>query len=171
MAPSDRSQSHDHHHESKRHRVARIAGQLGSALTPSYSRSWSSSSSSQGNSESIATAASSATSSATSAASERLVAISRQLGGVVASSTSSPSSSRNTATQEATPPTWNKLPKFRDLPTEGGFPGCAWKVWGEGDQLGCLNLLTDAVRARAAKEEIRVSSINLIKLRRSRWAD
>jgi len=46
-------------------------------------------------------------------------------------------------------PTFDELPNFKD------FEGCAWEVWGRGDQLGTVNLLTDEVVARAAKEEIR----------------
>lgn len=49
----------------------------------------------------------------------------------------------------------DNLPKFQDLPSFGGLPGCAWNVWGEGDELGTINLLTDEVVAQAAKEEIR----------------
>jgi hypothetical protein len=33
-------------------------------------------------------------------------------------------------------------------------PGCAWDVWGKGDELGTVNLLTDEVIQRAANEEI-----------------
>ena len=48
------------------------------------------------------------------------------------------------------------LPDFDDLPAVDGMPhGCAWKVWGEGDELGTLNLLTPAVVAQAAQENIR----------------
>ena len=36
-----------------------------------------------------------------------------------------------------------KLPKFKDLPVKEGAPAdSAWGVFGEGDELGCLNLLT-----------------------------
>ncbi|KAF5387168.1 hypothetical protein D9615_002095 [Tricholomella constricta] len=45
-------------------------------------------------------------------------------------------------------PTFDELPAFHDL------PGCAWTVWGEKDQLGTVNLLTDEVVRRAAGEEI-----------------
>ena len=38
-------------------------------------------------------------------------------------------------------------------------------MWGKGDQLGTVNLLTDEVVARAAKEEIRLlSPLTLCKL-------
>ncbi|KAJ7612090.1 putative cyclase-domain-containing protein [Roridomyces roridus] len=47
------------------------------------------------------------------------------------------------------------LPTFDDLPAFRGLPGCAWSVWGDEDQLGTVNLLTDAVVKRAASEEIR----------------
>lgn len=46
-------------------------------------------------------------------------------------------------------PTYDELPSFKD------FPGCAWGVWGRDDQLGTVNLLTEAVVQRAATEEIR----------------
>ncbi|KAG6872691.1 hypothetical protein C0995_007573 [Termitomyces sp. Mi166 len=45
-------------------------------------------------------------------------------------------------------PTYDKLPTFKDL------PGCAWGIWGEDDQLGTVNLLTEKVVQRAAREEI-----------------
>lgn len=48
----------------------------------------------------------------------------------------------------------SSLPLFDDLPNFKNFPGCAWTVWGENDQLGTINLLTDEVVQRAAKEEI-----------------
>ncbi|KAG6840045.1 hypothetical protein C0991_009391 [Blastosporella zonata] len=47
-----------------------------------------------------------------------------------------------------------KLPAFNDLPAFQNLPGCAWGVWGADDQLGTVNLLTDEVVQRAAKEEI-----------------
>ena len=47
------------------------------------------------------------------------------------------------------------LPSFDELPEYNGIPGCAWEVWGAGDRLGTVNLLTDAVVQRAAGEEIR----------------
>jgi len=72
-------------------------------------------------------------------------------------------------------PTFDELPNFKDF--EGPilvqlpfgkdadrmlcYAGCAWEVWGRGDQLGTVNLLTDEVVARAAKEEIRYASLNL----------
>ncbi|KAH9939439.1 hypothetical protein B0H21DRAFT_38796 [Amylocystis lapponica] len=43
-------------------------------------------------------------------------------------------------------PTFNKLPPFHE------WTGCAWDVWGKGDQLGTVNLLTDDVIKEAAKE-------------------
>ncbi|KAF8437506.1 hypothetical protein L210DRAFT_2330577 [Boletus edulis BED1] len=46
-------------------------------------------------------------------------------------------------------PTFDKLPKFHE------FSGCAWEVWGKDDQLGTINLLTEDVVQRAAREEIR----------------
>ena len=44
------------------------------------------------------------------------------------------------------------LPHFKDR------AGCAWTIWGEGDQLGTVNLLTDAVVQRAAQEEIKCAA-------------
>ena len=46
------------------------------------------------------------------------------------------------------------LPKFDDLPSFREYTGCAWGVWGEGDQLGTINLLTDTIVKAAAKENI-----------------
>jgi len=48
-----------------------------------------------------------------------------------------------------------ELPTFDELPHYKNFPGCAWDVWGPGDQLGTVNLLTDEVVQRAAKEEVK----------------
>ncbi|KAK0473940.1 hypothetical protein IW261DRAFT_1423303 [Armillaria novae-zelandiae] len=47
------------------------------------------------------------------------------------------------------------LPSFDELPNLHSFKGCAWGVWGEEDQLGTVNLLTDDVVRQAATEEIR----------------
>ncbi|KAJ9473946.1 hypothetical protein PHBOTO_004033 [Pseudozyma hubeiensis] len=47
------------------------------------------------------------------------------------------------------------LPDYHQLPSEGGWPGCAWDVWGRGDQLGTINLLTESVVLRAAREQIK----------------
>lgn len=47
----------------------------------------------------------------------------------------------------------SSVPDFDDIPIVPGMPhGCAWTVWGEGDQLETLNLLTPEVVARAAQE-------------------
>jgi len=46
-------------------------------------------------------------------------------------------------------PTFDELPKFHE------FNGCAWEVWGKNDELGTINLLTEDVVHRAAREEIR----------------
>ena len=46
------------------------------------------------------------------------------------------------------------LPSFDELPEYKGIPGCAWDVWGKGDTLGTVNLLTDAVVQQAAEEDI-----------------
>jgi kynurenine formamidase len=43
------------------------------------------------------------------------------------------------------------LPSYRELPvSEGAPPGSSWRVWGDDDQLGTLNLLTDERTRRAA---------------------
>ena len=44
------------------------------------------------------------------------------------------------------------LPTFDELPEWRGFKGCAWDVWGKGDQLGTVNLLTPEVVKKAVKE-------------------
>ena len=49
---------------------------------------------------------------------------------------------------------FKSLPSFKDLPNFKDLPGCAWDVWGKGDELGTVNLLTDGVVQRAASEEI-----------------
>ncbi|KAG5642042.1 hypothetical protein DXG03_003740 [Asterophora parasitica] len=46
------------------------------------------------------------------------------------------------------------LPSFDELPAFHEFAGCAWGLWGENDQLGTVNLLTDDLVQRAAKKEI-----------------
>jgi hypothetical protein len=46
------------------------------------------------------------------------------------------------------------LPTFDELPHFKNFAGCAWQLWGPDDQLGTVNLLTDEVVQRVAKEEI-----------------
>ena len=46
-------------------------------------------------------------------------------------------------------PSFDELPKFHEL------TGCAWKVWGTDDELGTVNMLTEDVVQRAAREEIR----------------
>lgn len=45
-----------------------------------------------------------------------------------------------------------KLPSFDELPKFHQFTGCAWDVWGKGDELGTVNLLTEKVVSEAAKE-------------------
>ncbi|KAJ7684314.1 putative cyclase-domain-containing protein [Mycena polygramma] len=49
-----------------------------------------------------------------------------------------------------------KIPDYDDLPNFRNFPGCAWGVWGSDDQLGTVNLLTDAAVKAASSEEIRM---------------
>lgn len=46
----------------------------------------------------------------------------------------------------------SKLPSFDELPNFHEYTGCAWEVWGKGDELGTINLLTETVIAEAAKE-------------------
>jgi hypothetical protein len=48
------------------------------------------------------------------------------------------------------------IPAYDVLPSFGNLPGCAWSVWGAEDQLGTVNLLTDAVVKTAASEEIKI---------------
>ncbi|GKZ38315.1 hypothetical protein AbraIFM66950_010445 [Aspergillus brasiliensis] len=56
-------------------------------------------------------------------------------------------------------PKYPVYPSFSGLPLQkDGPPGNAWGLWGSDDQIGTLNHLTDAVVARAAKEEIRTGS-------------
>lgn len=47
---------------------------------------------------------------------------------------------------------WKDLPSFKELPNYKNFAGCAWGVWGEGDELGTVNLLTKEVVLEATKE-------------------
>ena len=46
----------------------------------------------------------------------------------------------------------NNLPTFDELPKFHEWTGCAWGVWGAGDELGTVNLLTEEVVAMAMKE-------------------
>lgn len=55
---------------------------------------------------------------------------------------------------------WEQLPLYDDLPMYKNFPGCAWSVWGEGDELGTVNLLTPEAVREAAKE-IRYATLSL----------
>lgn len=48
--------------------------------------------------------------------------------------------------------TGRTLPTFDELPLFKDFTGCAWEVWGKGDQLGTINLLTEEVVKEAAQE-------------------
>jgi hypothetical protein len=47
-----------------------------------------------------------------------------------------------------------RLPTFDELRPVYDMPGCGW-IWGEDDQLGTVNLLTDEVVQRACREEVR----------------
>ncbi|EPQ26039.1 uncharacterized protein PFL1_06492 [Pseudozyma flocculosa PF-1] len=92
----------------------------------------------------------------------RLAAIATQLGLATSTATQSSTSSHYASVSQSThaedKSKWNHLPRYKDLPSEGGYPGCAWSVWGEGDQLGTTNLLTDAVVARSARDEVRTGT-------------
>ncbi len=47
---------------------------------------------------------------------------------------------------------YNKLPKFAELPVKRGAPPeCAWGVFGDNDELGCLNLLNEDGVIEAAR--------------------
>jgi kynurenine formamidase len=49
----------------------------------------------------------------------------------------------------------DSLPSYAELPViKGAPPGSSWGLWGEGDKLGCLNLLTPE-RVASAQETIR----------------
>jgi hypothetical protein len=61
----------------------------------------------------------------------------------------------NSAEPAPVPEKEAKLPTYDELPMFKNMPGCAWSLWGENDQLGTVNLLTEQVVARAAKEEIK----------------
>ena len=50
---------------------------------------------------------------------------------------------------------WDNLPPFDELPPFKNYTGCAWGVWGEDDQLGTINLLTDEIVKEAAAKEIK----------------
>jgi kynurenine formamidase len=51
------------------------------------------------------------------------------------------------------------LPSYRDLPVkEGAPPGSSWGIWGDDDQLGTLNLLTEE-RTRRAAQEVRRGAV------------
>ncbi|PWN44191.1 hypothetical protein IE81DRAFT_311036 [Ceraceosorus guamensis] len=82
----------------------------------------------------------------------RLAQIALQLGSATSTATqslirTSPAGSRRGE--------WRHLPAYKDLPTEGGYPGCAWSVWGKGDVLGTVNMLTPELVLRTSKEEVR----------------
>ncbi|KAF9646607.1 hypothetical protein BDM02DRAFT_2999451 [Thelephora ganbajun] len=54
-----------------------------------------------------------------------------------------------------------RLPTFDELPPFHDMPGCGW-IWGEDDQLGTVNLLSDEVVQRACREQVRIGkSISL----------
>ncbi|TKY89916.1 hypothetical protein EX895_001213 [Sporisorium graminicola] len=99
----------------------------------------------------------------------RLAAIASQLGLATSSaqqapsflgalSSASASASSHTSAKTASSERWATatLPDYKDLPSHGGWPGCAWDVWGPGDQLGTINLLTEALVLKANKEQVKV---------------
>src|SRR3979411_737362 len=46
---------------------------------------------------------------------------------------------------------FNKIPRFAELPVKKGAPeDCAWGVFGDDDELGCLNFLTPEAIVEAA---------------------
>jgi len=53
------------------------------------------------------------------------------------------------------------LPSFDELPNFHQYSGCAWAVWGEDDELGTVNLLTEKVVAEAGREIQLGKMINL----------
>ena len=53
-----------------------------------------------------------------------------------------------------------QLPKYDELPRFNELQGCAWDLWGKGDQLGTVNLLTNAVVQQAA-QEVKSVHVNL----------
>lgn len=60
--------------------------------------------------------------------------------------------------------TEERLPSYKELPvTAGAPPGSSWGLWGTGDVLGCLNLLTPeaTLRGLAAARQGAVFSLNL----------
>lgn len=57
------------------------------------------------------------------------------------------------------------LPSYRDLPVKPGAPaGSSWGVWGDDDELGCLNKITSEGTA-AARELIRRGAVFALNLR------
>ncbi|KAF8891123.1 hypothetical protein CPB84DRAFT_1385113 [Gymnopilus junonius] len=78
--------------------------------------------------------------------SEQVSMASRRLSNIASQITPRPSSS----VAEIPLPSYDELPPFKN------YPGCAWGVWGQDDQLGTVNLLTEAVVQRAASDEIRL---------------
>lgn len=59
----------------------------------------------------------------------------------------------------------NELPRYTDLPVKSGAPaGSAWGLWGNDDQLGCLNLLTPE-RTIAAARLVRTGAVFPLNLR------
>ncbi len=58
-----------------------------------------------------------------------------------------------------------ELPSYDELPVkEGAPPRSAWGLWGDDDELGCLNLLTPE-RVAAAAELVRKGAVFPLNLR------
>ncbi len=96
----------------------------------------------------------------------RLAAIASQLGLATSSAKQAPgllsaltsaSSASSSSSNSSAGNKWDtaRLPDYHELPSHGGWPGCAWDVWGKGDQLGTINLLTESLVLRAAKQEFK----------------
>ncbi|KAJ6567081.1 putative cyclase-domain-containing protein [Mycena capillaripes] len=83
----------------------------------------------------------------------------KRLMNVVAHLTSPKTNPPTLATQKdsaAVDWTTGEIPDYDALPLFKNFKGCAWGVWGSEDQLGTVNLLTEAAVKAAASEEIKM---------------
>ena len=69
----------------------------------------------------------------------------------------------HTARSHANAMTCGKRPRFEDLPLQPGHPkGSAWGLWGDDDECGTLNLLTEDV-VRAASSEVVLGKVVSLK--------
>ena len=181
MKPAGKESADKDEETSRRKRIAAIAGRLtGLTPTPAAKRD-ASTGTGTGTGTSAAAAQTASVLSAMAYSSRReeegyayesplharrrLAAIASQLGLAASTARQAPSLDRPRPQPQpgsAEVGTNVKLPRYHELPAVGGYAGCAWNVWGPRDQLGTLNLLTDAVVARAAADEIRTGvRINL----------